>query len=65
MYCAHACTHTLTYMYPRAHARTRTLARRVGAILGLGLAYAGSHREEIAELLTPIVADTDVAMVSC
>lgn len=35
---------------------------RLGAILGLGLAYAGSNREEVQELLTPLVADADVAI---
>ncbi|CAO1614769.1 unnamed protein product [Sympodiomycopsis kandeliae] len=29
----------------------------VSAIVGLGMAYAGSHREDIVELLLPIVAD--------
>jgi hypothetical protein len=31
-----------------------------GAILGLGLAYAGTGREEVLELLSPLVVDTDV-----
>ncbi|RAL65640.1 hypothetical protein DID88_005311 [Monilinia fructigena] len=35
---------------------------RVGAIMGLGLAYAGSNREELLELLLPIVTDTSVEM---
>ncbi|KAJ9513655.1 hypothetical protein QJQ45_015409 [Haematococcus lacustris] len=35
---------------------------RTGAILGLGLAYAGSQRAEVAELLVPLVADADVSM---
>lgn len=30
---------------------------RIGAILGLGYAYAGTRKEEIKELLMPIVAD--------
>lgn len=30
---------------------------RVGAILGLGLAYAGSRRKDITELLSGAVAD--------
>jgi hypothetical protein len=37
---------------------------RIGAILGLGLAYAGSHREELCEVLAPLVGDPDVPMVS-
>jgi len=28
---------------------------RSGAILGLGLAYAGTQREEVQELLVPVV----------
>lgn len=35
---------------------------RAGAVLGLGLAYAGTRREEVAELLVPLVLDTDVPM---
>lgn len=31
---------------------------RTGALLGLGLAYAGSAREDVAALLTPFIADT-------
>ena len=32
---------------------------RSGAIMGLGLAYAGAAKEEVADLLAPIVADPD------
>ncbi|ORZ16276.1 armadillo-type protein [Absidia repens] len=35
---------------------------RHAAIFGLGLAYAGSAREEVAELLLPIVSDTGLTM---
>ena len=35
---------------------------RVGAILGLGLAYAGKQREEVGELLTPLITDMDLPM---
>ncbi|CAK0782745.1 hypothetical protein CVIRNUC_005940 [Coccomyxa viridis] len=35
---------------------------RIGAIMGLGLAYAGTQKEEIADLLTQLVTDTDVTM---
>jgi 26S proteasome regulatory subunit N1 len=35
---------------------------RIGAIMGLGLAYAGSQREEVLELLTPIVHDFKVGI---
>lgn len=33
-----------------------------GAILGLGLAYAGTNREEVGELLGPLVVDGEVAV---
>ncbi|KAG6545593.1 hypothetical protein Mapa_012947 [Marchantia paleacea] len=35
---------------------------RIGAIMGLGLAYAGSQKEEVLELLTPIVTDAKVGI---
>ncbi|TVY51386.1 26S proteasome regulatory subunit rpn-1 [Lachnellula cervina] len=35
---------------------------RVASIMGLGLAYAGSNREDILELLLPIVGDTSIDM---
>lgn len=35
---------------------------RTSAIVGLGLSYAGSRREDIAELLIPIVADGELSM---
>ena len=31
---------------------------RLGAIFGLGLAYAGSNRSDVLELLMPVLADT-------
>lgn len=31
---------------------------RIGALLGIGLAYAGSRRDDISALLTPFIADT-------
>ena len=34
--------------------------RRIGAALGLGLAYAGTQKEEILEILTPIIVDPDI-----
>ena len=30
---------------------------RIGAIMGLGLAYAGTQKEEVQELLVPVVTD--------
>ena len=35
---------------------------RIGAILGLGLAYAGKRREEVGELLSPLVGDPAVSL---
>lgn len=35
---------------------------RIGAILGLGIAYAGREKGDVAELLLPLVMDTDVTM---
>ncbi|KAF2649949.1 26S proteasome regulatory complex, non-ATPase subcomplex, Rpn1 subunit [Lophiostoma macrostomum CBS 122681] len=35
---------------------------RMGSIMGLGLAYAGSNKEELLELLLPIVSDTNIDM---
>jgi 26S proteasome regulatory subunit N1 len=35
---------------------------RTAAIMGLGLAYAGSNKEELLEILLPIVADTSIDM---
>lgn len=33
--------------------------QQVGAILGLGLAYAGTRKEDVKELLVPILADSE------
>ncbi|KAI1303230.1 proteasome regulatory particle base subunit [Mortierella claussenii] len=41
---------------------SRSITNRVAAIQGLGLAYAGSAREELSELLLPIVSNSDIAM---
>lgn len=35
---------------------------RMGVIMGLGLAYAGSNKEELLEILLPIVSDTNLDM---
>jgi 26S proteasome regulatory subunit N1 len=35
---------------------------RMASIMGLGLAYAGSNKEELLEILLPIVADTSLEM---
>jgi 26S proteasome regulatory subunit N1 len=39
-----------------------THAMRLGALTGLGLAYAGSQREDVAELLLPYVSDPSTSM---
>lgn len=42
---------------------------RIGAILGLALAYAGSQKPELIDLLVPLVADSecpnDIAAIAC
>lgn len=39
---------------------------RMASIMGLGLSYAGSNREDLLELLLPIVEDTSLEMqISC
>eukprot|EP00891_Asterochloris_glomerata_P006079 jgi/Astpho2/6079/e_gw1.00084.7.1_t len=35
---------------------------RIGAIMGLGLAYAGTQKSDVQELLMPVVVDPDVKM---
>lgn len=40
----------------------KSVPLRTNAIVGLGVAYNGSHREDLMELLLPIVADDTVSM---
>ncbi len=40
----------------------QTANMRIGAVLGLGLAYIGSAREDLREMLMPIVEDSKVSM---
>ena len=35
---------------------------QVGSILGLGLAYAGSNREDVIGLILPVLADSKSSM---
>jgi len=35
---------------------------RIGAILGLGLAYAGSNREDLGQLISPVLEDSSAPM---
>jgi len=40
----------------------KSVPLRTSAITGLGLAYAGSHRDELLGLLIPVVADDSLSM---
>lgn len=42
--------------------KSKSKSIRVAAIMGLGLAYAGSNKERMLELLLPIVTDTSLEM---
>nr|CAA70948.1 19S regulatory cap region of 26S protease subunit 2 [Schizosaccharomyces pombe] len=45
---------------------TGSVKLRASAILGLGLAYSGANREDLLDMLSPIVTDTDCPMqLSC
>ncbi|KAJ1568792.1 proteasome regulatory particle base subunit, partial [Cladochytrium tenue] len=44
------------------YVENKTTVIRVAAILGLGIAYAGSAREDLAELLLPVVSDSALSM---
>ena len=44
------------------HVESDSITGRVAAIAGLGMAYAGSNREELIELLLPIASDTGLDM---
>ena len=35
------------------------LVKRIGAILGLGMSYAHTKREEVTDLLSPVLSDAD------
>ena len=39
------------------HVESKSVPLKSGAIVGLGLAYVGSQRQDICDLLLPIVAD--------
>lgn len=43
------------------HVEGSSSIMRIAAVVGLGIAYAGTGREDIMELLTPIVANADNA----
>lgn len=44
------------------HVGSKTALIKISTIFGLGIAYAGSRREDILELLSPIVSDTEETM---
>jgi 26S proteasome regulatory subunit N1 len=44
------------------HVENKSVHLKIAAIMGLGVAYAGSHREDLLALLLPAVADEDVSM---
>ena len=44
------------------HLESTDVSMRVSAIMGLGLAYAGTHKKELLEFLLPIVEDTSLDM---
>lgn len=41
---------------------SKSLSMRMASIMGLGLSYAGTNKEELLELLLPIVEDTSLEM---
>lgn len=47
------------YALIHEHVTHPELSVRIAAVIGLGLAYAGTWREEIEELLIPLVMDAD------
>ncbi|PFH48077.1 hypothetical protein AMATHDRAFT_66236 [Amanita thiersii Skay4041] len=44
------------------HVDNKSVLLKISAIIGLGFAYVGSHREDILLILLPIVADDGVTM---
>ncbi|KAL1967911.1 hypothetical protein VTN77DRAFT_2328 [Rasamsonia byssochlamydoides] len=44
------------------HLDSKSVPMRVAAIMGLGLSYAGSNKEELLDLLLPIVEDVSLDM---
>lgn len=44
------------------YVENKSVSLKTSAIVGLGLAYAGSAREDLQALLLPIVADDDSSM---
>ncbi|KAG2116267.1 hypothetical protein DEU56DRAFT_932358 [Suillus clintonianus] len=44
------------------HAENKSVPLKISAIMGLGVAYSGSHREDLLTLLLPAVADNGASM---
>ncbi|KAH9992275.1 armadillo-type protein [Russula vinacea] len=44
------------------HITNKSVPLRTSAIIGLGFAYAGSHRDDILGMLTPLISDDDISM---
>ncbi|KAJ3914307.1 hypothetical protein F5877DRAFT_82915 [Lentinula edodes] len=47
------------------HVGNKSVPLRTDAIMGLGMAYAGSQREEVMATLIPLIMDEDVSMEIC
>jgi len=54
------CDPVLALLTEQLEDKQMASCRRIGAALGLGLAYAGTQKEEILDLLTPIIVDPDI-----
>ncbi|KAI5477625.1 26S proteasome regulatory subunit [Pseudohyphozyma bogoriensis] len=44
------------------HVESKSVPLRVAAIIGIGIAYAGTQREDIREILLPAISDTSVSL---
>ena len=44
------------------HISNKSIPLRTSAIIGLGFAYAGSHREDILGMLLPLISDDEIGM---
>lgn len=44
------------------HISSKSVPLRTSAIVGLGFAYAGSHREDILFMLLPLISDDEISM---
>ncbi|GAA5839665.1 hypothetical protein JCM5353_003335 [Sporobolomyces roseus] len=44
------------------HVESKSVPLRVASIIGIGIAYAGSQRDDIRELLLPAISDTSVSL---